>query len=700
MADYTAASAAYADVATQLALAGPGDRVLVPAGTATWATAFNIGANVTLEGAGLETIISTTVSATLGTIRLVNGSKFKNARIIGNASAPFGIAAGSQGWRISGVVYTSTAANSYFLNITDGAETWGLIDSCDITGPGGSSELIFTRGPSDAWNVPATLGTDQAVYIEDCIFRGTGYISDFNSNAKGVIRRCIIVGGLKADLHGVASNTPARSGRHMEVYENTWSAVGFYTSIEHRGGLLMCFNNTNTATASNFHGVLKLNEYGLDASQYGNFPTNQTLNDYPIRDQVGRGMYSTPDDWETATPEPCYLWGNRRGASAWGVHFDNIASTTRVTNSASYSAGATQITFTGTAKIGVGTSFKLPGFATRYVVTVGRNQGSSAAVTIDPPLVDAFTGPLTVTVGALQNYKHQQANESASFTESQVIAADRDYFNETAGAGGDSGVKVGTRAQMDAVTPTLEGAGWWVTDEGSWNTTKAAGTSGRLYRCVDGAWELYYTPYIYPHPLRGTLVAPAIVTQPEDRVVLEGEPTSFTMSASGNPAPSYQWKKGGVPISGEVDQTLSFAATTGSEEGTYTCTATNSEGEATTDGVTLTVNPPLTPQAPVITQQPLGGSYLEGATIDLTTAVNAWPEPTYQWKKNGADIVGATASTLSLTSVTPTVSGSYTCTIENSAGTVITNAAVITISLEPIEDNGRPYAPTNLRLAQ
>ena len=53
---------------------------------------------------------------------------------------------------------------------------------------------------------------------------------------------------------------------------------------------------------------------------------------------------------------------------------------------------------------------------------------------------------------------------------------------------------------MDAITPTVNNVGFWVTDEGSWNTSGSGG-QGRLYTASGGAWVLSYTPYKYPHPL-------------------------------------------------------------------------------------------------------------------------------------------------------------------------------------------------------
>lgn len=93
------------------------------------------------------------------------------------------------------------------------------------------------------------------------------------------------------------------------------------------------------------------------------------------------------------------------------------------------------------------------------------------------------------------------------FTERDMIKADRDFFADSGFDGtftfnGSAGVGRGTKAQMLAITPTKTGVGFWVTNEGSWNVNLPANTSGQLYTWTGTAWNLKYTPYTYPHPLR------------------------------------------------------------------------------------------------------------------------------------------------------------------------------------------------------
>ena len=47
-----------------------------------------------------------------------------------------------------------------------------------------------------------------AVYVEDCVFSGQGYVCDANANARFVVRFNTVTGPMKVDGHGKASNSP------------------------------------------------------------------------------------------------------------------------------------------------------------------------------------------------------------------------------------------------------------------------------------------------------------------------------------------------------------------------------------------------------------------------------------------------------------------------------------------------------------
>lgn len=87
---------------------------------------------------------------------------------------------------------------------------------------------------------------------------------------------------------------------------------------------------------------------------------------------------------------------------------------------------------------------------------------------------------------------------------------------------------------------------------------------------------------------------------------------------------------------------------------------------------------------PVITLQPVSAGFIPGAAIALSVGA-AGPDVSYQWKKDGVTIAGATDSTFSISSATAGDAGTYTVVITNSAGSVTSDAAVIALPPRPAQ---------------
>jgi hypothetical protein len=87
------------------------------------------------------------------------------------------------------------------------------------------------------------------------------------------------------------------------------------------------------------------------------------------------------------------------------------------------------------------------------------------------------------------------------------IQANRDYYNYNASFNGTTGVGVGLLANRPETC--TKGVAYWATDQGNWNKSGDGKGSGVLYKCTaTNTWTLYYTPYTYPHPLRGDIPSP------------------------------------------------------------------------------------------------------------------------------------------------------------------------------------------------
>jgi hypothetical protein len=90
--------------------------------------------------------------------------------------------------------------------------------------------------------------------------------------------------------------------------------------------------------------------------------------------------------------------------------------------------------------------------------------------------------------------------------------------------------------------------------------------------------------------------------------------------------------------------------------------------------------------APTIIRQPVSPSIAPGGTVVLSVEASA-SAASYQWKRNGVVIPSADQSILTLSTLTAAQAGTYTVDVGNTAGTITSAPAVITIA--PTADPGR-----------
>ena len=192
--------------------------------------------------------------------------------------------------------------------------------------------------------------------------------------------------------------------------------------------------------------------------------------------------------------------------------------------------------------------------------------------------------------------------------------------------------------------------------------------------------------------------SPAISTQPvATQIICAGQSATFSTVASG--ATSYQWKKGGVDvvnggnISGATTSSLALTSITTSDAGSYSVLVTGAcSPTVLSNNSALTVN-----TLPVITTQPTASTICQGTTASFNVAATG-STLTYQWQRNGVNVVdgsgisGSTTNALTITSVTTANGGNYTAIVSGACSPSLTStiAALTVNSTASITGNPTP----------
>ena len=336
--------------------------------------------------------------------------------------------------------------------------------------------------------------------------------------------------------------------------------------------------------------------------------------------------------------------------------------------------------------------------ATIYYTTNGAEPGRTSGT--------RYTGPITVpgtegqsvttTLKAIAVKDGMQDSEVKTFTYTINIPKPIVKHTITATAGANGSISPSGKVEV------VEGA------DQAFSITANEGYEIESLK-VDGTAVSTATSYVFTnvraaHTIEATfkqkitVEKPSIGKQPQNVSVKAGEQATFTVAATGTDL-KYQWQidrndgKGFADIAGADRASYTTSAVDKNCNGyKYQCVIRNSAGSVTTGTATLTVTEDVTPpvqptvKKPGISKQPQNVSVKAGEQATFTVAATG-TDLKYQWQidrndgKGFADIAGADRASYTTSAVDKNCNGyKYQCVISNSAGSVTTNAATLTVT--------------------
>jgi hypothetical protein len=490
-----AASCSYADVSAAIASAQSGDTVIVPAGSATWESNLIISKGLTLQGAGAG---STVITSNYLPPNPGNPSDERNFLIAYKPASP----ELNEAFRLTGFTIdinnkcegiqlrnnTATAINriridhNEILNVSMSGGSaraimingtvYGVIDNNTFSG--GNANISSYGLNATSWDhLTFSFGSADNMYYEDNIFVITDTPQDAGAGGRYCARYNTYIhinssAGLYPwyDMHGNQGIGQNHATMGAEIYGNlvTMTYNNGVGMFDQRGGKAVIHNNKVVSTASS---------------------SAQTREEYD--DSLN----------PTTNPQPqhvsdSYYWNNR-------VRSTLVSSREPMSETRTATGGGDN--YLDDAFAGFPSGYANPD---RYGLEIVGGTGAGQYRLI----VDVQPTRLTVTPNWETNPDATSRYRIVSDC-CNVIAENSEFYNQKIDFDGTAGVGCGPLSARPVTCTT--GVGYWATeqsctgiDDASVGAHPTTPISGTLYKCMaPDTWTAYYTPYTYPHPLRG-----------------------------------------------------------------------------------------------------------------------------------------------------------------------------------------------------
>jgi hypothetical protein len=168
-----------------------------------------------------------------------------------------------------------------------------------------------------------------------------------------------------------------------------------------------------------------------------------------------------------------------------------------------------------------------------------------------------------------------------------------------------------------------------------------------------------------------------MLTSPSAQQLLAGTRLSVSGAACGQQPITLQWLKDGAPVPGATNAVLQINPVAVSDSGNYTLRASNSLATTASSIMSVAVQPL------VIVSQPQTVVTYEPNSVSFYVGVSSYLPVSFQWRKDGVNLPGQIYQFLSLYSTSPDDNGNYDAVVSNSAGSVTSAVARLTVQLRP-----------------
>lgn len=531
-----------ADIQTCINGATNGDTINITAGTTTWTSQITITKSLNLIGAGIaSTIIDQTQAGAYAPENLTSGSTLdttkslivvsltpttsSNCPIVRISGMKIDVSNKSYGilYRNNGygadyaydcknVRYDHLDLEAYYYFYQSVGMAHGVMDNCILKGRTGYS------GDSTLWtNNSFEFGSSSNFYFEDNTWTGyTGSTTPLVSDGSGAQRWAWryntitipdgIGSGVLFEQHG-NHQCAQPGGFGAEVYGNniTSNEDHSYGLVDQRGGKWLVYNNTFT-NANSGESWLRIRE------------------EYP--DSCGPGVAENAINGQPQHVSSSYYWSNYIDGSLTDTGVATLSTCSRTAT-----AGGNNY-IENSAGICSGTETSGDAYQYGFLLTGGTGSGQFRGIRGDLTTDDDEETALTaaVTKVYIDDTWSLNPDETTNYSiiadcgadaSTRSVQANSEYFNVSLTFNGTTGMGCGTLVARDAIDQPgdgicTDGVGYWVPNSaddptaasctnlsgfvGANPTYKRAGT---LYKCSSNTWVSYYTPYTYPHPLRG-----------------------------------------------------------------------------------------------------------------------------------------------------------------------------------------------------